>query len=479
MNTALKSKVTSGADEFELPDTLSPVVEDLKKEQQTIKNEIDEVKARPVVRKQDESTRVFNLRQHQMELKLQELEEKKKTSEKELQDILQQKNSTLHTDLRKLAQILLNETKKVSAKVDSVSNIRNELQTIFEANLSDRKKTLALVEDQNKAIEETGNVIRETLKALQGEFHFLTKDIERLNSEKEEVVRKLAALKQEVAHNQGLSSEIEDRKKHLREVEEEISSAEKNALAFARLDEELLRLRDELSRNRSEKETTDKEIRRIQESHFQAQENLAGLRHQEAELDHQVNAKKKLIATLESDILDARKRTEATRSLEHELQTKLTHMNSQLSSLQNDVSALQAEKTTHLLMADESKSLFEERKIFYKRELELIEEANASRKAELEAQQEMRKGLWEAEFESYCESRRNDLKLELDAIDRKDLEDIRNKKKHLLEEISKTMTTILSAEGFQSSEEKSRKARKEVETTFELMFGKTRRWKFW
>ncbi len=71
------------------------------------------------------------------------------------------------------------------------------------------------------------------------------------------------------------------------------------------------------------------------------------------------------------------------------------------------------------------------------------------------------------------------LKAELEQMDRLDLEDIRKKKTDLLQEISAIMGSILSAPGFQSSEERASKARKEVEKSFEVVFGKTRRWKFW
>lgn len=479
MTAALKSHVSSGADEFELPETLTPVVEDLKKEQQTLKKELEEVKARPVVRKQDESTRIFNLRQHQMELKIKELEDKKKTSEKELQEILQQKNSTLHTDLKKLAQFILQETRKVSSKIDSVSNIRNELQVIFESTLSDRKKTMGMVEDQNKAISEIGEVIRDTTKLLQGEYHYLTKDLERLHRDKEDEMKNLSGLKEEVARHHGIHEVIEKRKIDLREIEDKISLAEKDALSFARLDEELLSMKSQIHQLKTEKTDLQRENQRLQEMHFHSQESLARLKHQEAELEHNVANKKNQVTALESDILDSRKRLETTRNLEHEVKTQYSYHRDQLVTLQNEISRLEATKVTHLLMADESQAFFEERKGFFRRELDLIEGKNESRSAELEAQNEMRKLQWDTEFATYCEARKDELRNELEALDRNDLEDIRNKKSLLLEDISKTMSLILNTEGFQSSEERTKKARKDVEKTFELMFGKTRRWKFW
>ena len=479
MTSALKSKISSGADEFELPEKLSPFAEVLKNEQQTLKKEIEQVKALAVVRKQDESTRIFNLRQHQMDLKIQELEDKKKTTEKELYEITRQKNSTLHTDLRKLAQFILQETRKVSSKIDSVSNMKNELQLIFESNINDRKKALSTIEEQNRTLKDIGDVIRDTSKVLQGEFHFLTKDIERIQREKEAEMEKLSRLKEEVARHLGLHDFIEKRKVYLREIEAEISIAQKNALSFARLDEELLALKSEIQKYTLEKESLQKETQRFQESHFLAQENLKQLKHREADLDHTVSAKKNMLISLESDVHDSRKRIESSKKLEHDVISQYHHQRDQLAMLQTEISRMEGAKATHLLMADEAQSFYEERKAFHKRELELIEVSNESRKRELVSQNDSRKLQWDQEFKDYSEAQKKELRTELENLDRKDLEDIRKKKHILLEEVTKTMSDILNSEGFQSSEERTRKARKDVEASFEHIFGKTRRWKFW
>lgn len=479
MNAALKSKIPSGADEFELPEKLSPAAEILKTEQQMIKEEIAEAKSRPVVRKQDESTRLFDLRKHQMELKLQELEEKKKLTEKELQEITQKKNSTLHTDLRKLAQFLLQETRKVSSKIDSVSNMKNELQLIFESNISDRKKALSSIEDQNKALAEIGDLIRDTSKVLQGEFHFLTKDIERIQKEKEAEQAKLSGLKEEVAKQMGIHEFIEKRKVELRELEEKISVSEKNALSFARLDEELLTLKAEIQKHQGEKENLRRETQRLEESYFAAQENLKRMKLQETELEHSTLAKKNQLILLESDIHETRKRVESAKDLEHEVISRYHHERDQLALLQTEISRMEASKATHLLMASDSQSFYEERKVFYQRELDLVMASNESRKAELLSQNEARKHQWDLEFQAYTEARKSELKADLEKQNRKDLEDIRNKKTLLLDTVGRTMTEILNSEGFKSSEERTRKAKKEVESVFEHIFGKTRRWKIW
>lgn len=485
MNEALK-KESSVLDEFEIPEHLGGVVEDLKKEQQTISKEIESVKAESTVRKQDESTKVFNIRQHQMEMKLAELEEKKKKSERELQSILQQKNSTLHADLKKLAQFILQETRKITpqikdvdAKITSVISLKNELQQVFESNLSDRKTNMQMIEEQNIFIHQLGDQLRETSKLLQGDFHFLTKDLEKIQQEKQDEARKLSALKQEVSHHQGLADEIDSRKRDLREIEHKISLGEKNALAFARLDDELAALKSEVVKLQEERERLHTSNIRLHQEEFHGQEELARLKLREKHLDQVISGKKDQLQRIEADILDVRKRLEMRKNDEHEVHTKFLHHRDQLVQLQNEIARLEGARASYHQMLDESATLFTEKKEFYQRELELLQKLHESKALELEATFEAKKARWDEEFRVYTEARKSELKTELDAIDKKDLEDIRNKKRDLLNDVSRITASVLSAEGFTSTEEKTKTARKEIEKAFELVFGKTRRWKIW
>jgi hypothetical protein len=100
--------------EFVLPESFRKAAQELKTEQQVVTQELEKAKAEPVVRQTDESTRVFNLRQHQVVSKIKELELRKAKAEKELNALLQQKNSKLHDDLKKVTDVLVNETKKIA-----------------------------------------------------------------------------------------------------------------------------------------------------------------------------------------------------------------------------------------------------------------------------------------------------------------------------------------------------------------------------
>ncbi len=485
MTAALK-KDSSVAEEFEIPEHLGQAVEDLKKEQQVLKSELEVAKSQQVVRKQDESTRVFNLRQHQMELKIQELEEKKVQTEKEIQGILQQKNSKLHDDLKKLAQFILQESRKIAplekdleAKIGTIANLRNELQQVFESNLSDRKKNMGLIEEQNIYIHQLGELIRETSKLLQSDFHFLTKDIEKLQTDKQDETRKLSELKLEIAHHQGLFSEITSRKKDLHDLHQKIQEGERSALTFAKMEEELSAMRAELHKIHEEKERLHTSNVRLHQEEFHGQESLSRLKLREKHLEHVISGKKDQLQSLEADILDVRKRLEMSKNEDAEVHRKYLHHRDQLVSLQNELSRMEGSRSSYTTMLEDSQKIFEEKKAFFQREIEYLERFSAARNSELEAQLEMKKARWEDEFRVYTEARKSELTRELDRIDKHDLEDIRKKKNDLLNEVSKIMGNVLSSEGFNSSEERTKTARKEVEKAFHHVFGKTQRWKFW
>lgn len=475
MTAALKTKESSVAEEFEIPEHLGQAVEELKKEQQTLKSELEVAKSQQVVRKQDESTRVFNLRQHQMELKIQELEDKKVQTEKELQNILQQKNSKLHDDLKKLAQFILQESKKIS----TIANLRNELQQVFDSNLSDRKKNMGLIEEQNIYIHQLGELVRDTSKLLQNDFHFITGDIGKLQTEKQDETRKLAELKVEIAHHQGLFSEITARKKELQEIELKIQEGQRNALTHARMEDELSVMRTELHKLHEEKERLHASTVRLHQEEFHGQESLSRLKLREKHLEHVISGKKDQLQSLEADILDVRKRLEMTKNDEAEIHRKYLHHRDQLVALQNELARMEGARTSYTTMLEDSQKIFEEKRSFFQRELEYLERFSAARNSELESQLEMKKARWEEEFRLYTENKKSELSRELDRLDKHDLEDIRKKKNELLTDISRIMGTVLSEEGFSSTEERTKKARKEVEKAFHQVFGKTQRWKIW
>jgi chromosome segregation ATPase len=485
MNEALK-KETPTNDEIDLPEHLGNVVDGLKKQQQSIKKEIADAKAQSAVRKQDESTKVFNIRQHQMELKIAELEDKKQKSEKELQAILQQKNSSLHSDLRKLAQFILQETRKITpqikdldTKVSSVVHLRNELQHLFDSNLSDRKKNMQYIEDLITTTHYLKEQVKDTSKLLQNDFHFLTKDLEKIQQEKQVESDRLERLKHEITHHHTLLEEIDHKKIELRELENKIATAQKTASTFTRMDEELGSLKSHILKLKEEKETLEASAIRSRQEELHYQEELSRLKIQEKNLDQVLSLKKDQLQKLDEDILDIRKRIEMKKNDEHEIHTKFIQSRDHFNHLQTEISRMEGARVSNQKMLDETSELFIYKKEFFQRELETLKNLYDSKNAELESKFQSKKLQFDEDFRLYSENQKAELKSELESIGKEDLEEIRKKKRDLLNDVVRIMSIILSADGFTSSEEKSQKARKEIEKSFELVFGKTRRWKFW
>jgi hypothetical protein len=485
MNAPLK-KESSVSDDFEVPEHLGEVVEDLKKEQQTIKKEIDDAKAQSTVRKQDESTKVFNIRQHQMELKIAELEDKKQKSEKELQAILQQKNSSLHSDLRKLAQFILNETRKITpqikdidTKVSSVVHLRNELQHLFDSNLTDRKKQMQYIEDLITTTHHLSTQVRDTSKLIQTDFHFLTKDLEKLKQERQAEETTLASLKQEIFRLQGVRDDLEGKKAELREIENKLSLAEKNALIVPRLEEEFSLLKKDVQRLKDEKELLSSSNTSLRQEEVQTHEQLSRLKARENELEQAVSSKKDILQKIQEDVLEVRKRLESKKNEEQEIHSRFIQSLDHFNQLQTEIARMEGARVAQDKMLDEITVLFESKKTFFQRELESLRTLSESRSTELDAKLEAKKLKFEEEFKIYTETRKSELKAELDKIDKADRDEIRTKKLELLKEVARIMDTIVSAEGFRTSEEKGQIARKEIEKCFDLVFGRTRRWKFW
>lgn len=459
--TSVLKKESSVLDEFEIPEHLGSLVEDLKKEQTVLKDEIDKARAKPVVRKVDESTRVFNLRQHQMELKLAELEEKKVKSEKELQQILQEKNSSLHADLRKLAQYLLQETRKIDAKMSSVLTLKNELQRFFEQGLEERKKTHSEITEQTLLIRETGELVRASTKKLREEFDRSTQALSGIQKEILEERRKLALVREET---HGLTL----KKEELQKINETITHRKLDAEALTKVSTELQLARSQWTTTLEDKAKVTQEVDRLQHELLTHCETLERLKLEERNLSEAIQGKRNLLSRIEEDAAHARKTLEEKRTQIEASGEELRTEKTKLLEIQRETTTLIGKRQGLEASIEESQRLYETR-----------EELHGSRIAEKEAQWELRKTQWEVEFQQYCDSRKADLARDLTLQDKEDQDRIRKKKKELLTGIVQSAAFILGSPDFASTEERTLRIKKDAEASFDEVFGKTRRWRLW
>lgn len=487
MTALLKKNADPNAtDEFVLPESFKKAAQELKTEQQMVTQELEKAKAESVVRKTDESTRVFNLRQHQVVSKIKELEQRKARAEKELNALLQQKNSKLHDDLKKVTDVLVNETRKIAPfekelenGMSKISNLKNEMQQFFESSLDERKKSSHFIEDQTREIQQLGELVKGTMSVLEKDLHRMNLDIDKLSMEKIEIISSLGRLKEEVFAKESVLRTCELKREELQQIESTIALHSKELPAFHEARAKYESLLIEMGEIRNKKNEINAEIQvAIQEKiEILGQNNRMELTL--AQIGDQLSSRKEALSLIEKEILDAKKRLESTREEEFDLKGAYQLEVSHLSKISTEIAQSEGIRSAALLLQKESYEFYKTKKETYTRELELLEFAHQAKISQLDSEFQSKKLQWESEFKSFCEGKENDFKFHLEALDAEDLEEIKRKKSEILIQVVEVVVKQCLKEGFSSVEQKSNEARKEVETIFDKVFGKTNRWRPW
>jgi hypothetical protein len=485
MASSLK-KDSSLREEFEVPDNLGGIVETIKKEQQSIQKKIDEAKSQAMSKKEDESTKIFNLRQHQMQAKISELEEKKKQSEKELQLILQQKNSTLHADLKKLIQLILLEARKivpqinqVDQKISSISSLKKELDYLFESQISDRKKAFEVLEDQNVLIHHIEEQARDTLKLLQTDFHLLSKEMEKILIEKHNETKKLQIIKQEILRDENVYEQIDLKKRQLRELENQVSLFEFKASQSNQLGQELEALKAEVEKFRLERDQLESVAHQLKQDLVVSQEEGERLKTREKYLINSISVKKHKLELMDEELNDTRRTLELRKKEEHDAQIKILDYQDHFFQLKTEIGKLDGAKEALALLLKESDNAFEEKKNFINREIDLMKQMHEAKTLELKASLEEKVMKWDLDYQNYVSIQKLELDNELKKIKKDDLEEVRKNKKQFFQDVLSLVETVTSSECKMPPAEKSSVVKKELYKKFDALFGKTQRWKFW
>ncbi len=473
-------------DEFILPESFKKATAELKAEKETINKELEEAKSEPVVRKVDESTKMFNLRQVQMEEKINQLEQKKIKAEKELHVLLGMKNSKLHEDLRKVATVLLTETKKIAplekdieTSVAKIINLKNEIQQFFESNLEEKKKNSGHIEDQTREVHQLGVLVRESMMVLEKDLHQLVLDIEKLSMEKIDIHSSLGKVKEELFEKETAVRLLDQRRSELHQIESSIHSYHEQ---LAEMKEFMARFHSLQEQMPELKKRQDEYSIQIQMKNQQLMELEGKLSRQEMVLKHtedQVMAKKAMISLVEKEALDGHKSIESLRKVEFEVKQDIQHEQLKLEKTKTELAHFQAMRGAALKLHDDSFDFYKMKKEVYARELSLLEEAHHSKLAQLDAEFEARKVKWESEFRVYCDEKQSELMSKLESMDHDDLEAIKKKKNEFSLGIVDILKHQVTKEGFTSVEQKTMDAKKELEHYFDSFFGSTNRWKWW
>jgi hypothetical protein len=486
MTAVKKLSDTDATGEFILPESFRLKSEELKKEQESIVEEIQKVKAEPVIRKTDESTRVFNLRQETMTAKIKELEMRRIRTEKELHAILRQKNSTLHDDLKKATLILVAETKKIAplekeieSGVSKISNLKNEMQQLFDSTSSEHKKNTQAIGEQAKEINQLGVIIKETLSFLDQNFRHLTSSIEQMSIEKISLASAVESLKMEIHAKQNILKNFEQKQHELAQIESKIKIMQEKLPELKEQESRAFNLREEIPLLEKEKDNLYVSIQSAIQERNEMMNGLARMEINLKQMEDQLISKRESLLSVEKEIIDAKKRLDSSRDNAFELNCQM-HLDQQaLARVKAEIAQFDALKASSQKLQDESFSFYQEKKEFYVRELQALEDSQKSKMAQFSAELEAKKLQWSEEFKNYTQEREKELKQKFELMEQEDLDDIRKRKNDLCLAVNEIVKKQLTREGFIAQNQKEEDAKKEVEGLFDRFFGKTNRWKLW
>jgi hypothetical protein len=486
--TALLRKNTDldATAEIIIPESLKKAAQQLKSEQQIVTKKIEEAKAEPIVRQNDESTKVFNLRQQQVVVKIKELEQRKVRAEKELAALLNQKNIKLHDDLKKATDILVNETKKIAplekqleTGMSKISNLKNEMQFFFESNLNERKNNSHYIEDQTREIRQLGELVQGTMNVLKKDLHEMILNVEKLSMEKIDIHSSIARLKEEVLAKESVIRTCELKREELFQIESRIAQHQKDLPHILETKSnhdsllvEIEQLENKQTELKSEIQTAIQEKTEILAQHARLEFKLS----QTGDL---LSLRKDALSLIEKEILDAKKRLESIREEDFELRRTYQQDLVNLSKISSEIAQSEGLRSAAMLLQEESFDFYKIKKEVYSREIELLEVSHRDRVSQLDSEFKSKKLQWESEFKVFCEGKENDFKFHLESIDAEHLEDIKKKKSELLFHIADIVVKQSLNENFTSAAQKSDEAKKEVVAVFDKIFGVTNRWRAW
>jgi len=414
-----------------------------------------------------------------LEEKSKELEEKKLQSEKKQQTILQQKNLSLHNDMRKVMQFLMQETRRITAaekefqsKVAAVVTLKGELQYLFDTSRLERQKNFSALEEQGKLMSSVESQVRETSEFLRHDFKQITQEYERISQETVREQQALQGLKEEVAKQQSLVLELGALRSQLVELEHKLKV-----------------LQQEEQQLQSQKAETNRavelgvalqlqcEAKRVELAQLQQQQLT-----QEAHLSHleqSIQGRKTILQQVELDMIEAKKRLEMVRDQEtHALQACDRHRQDQ-SDLRNEIARLHGVKSAAVELQQEALQLLQQQKESHEREIQLSEKIHQSHLAELATQFEQKKLSWEAEFLAWSQSQKDNFERELESMNKRDLDELRRRKRDFSQQVYEAMNTELSRGTFETTEQRSEHVRRQVDLIFDGFFDRVSRWKFW
>lgn len=487
MTSALKivPEEIKDSEEFEIPQINIKEAQNLKSQKQLVDQEIETVRLEKV-RKENESTKTFQLRELELTEKVKNLEQKKAQIEKDLHHILHQKNSKLHEHLIKVTEVLVLEAKKIQpiekeieTGVSKIYHLKNEMQELIEGNINDRKKNAEIIENQVREVRNFNILLRDTTNLLTQDYQQLTKELEQIHRQKLELLDQLGDIKDKIISQSTILKTLEDKKEQLSRLERSLENFTDKTSELDDIQRQIENKREELAKLRAEKEDVQKIISKAQIQRNELSSNISHLESSYQDLIREVGHKKQELINLDKSYLETKVRVENVRKEEFDVLKTLKIQQSQLAEILREAAVLQASKNEAIKMQEESLAFLNEKRDFYRREMELMEDHQRNLGAKLEAEFQTRRLELEKDFEIFKETRERELKKELDEVRHVDQERFRKKRKALTSDILEVFKKQDRHQGFASQEEKTQAIRKDLSDLFDKYFGRHKRWKLW
>lgn len=483
--TALKKYALSNedkTDEFQIPEfqhktgmsaTSVHKVQELKTEHKSIAQEIIQAKQN-TSRKDEENTRVYNDRQVELAEKVKQLEAKKVHVQKEINNLLLQKNTKLHDD--------------ISEGINKISNLRNELQFLFEQNSSDRKKNASLLESQTTDIQAVSSLIKDCHSLMEKEYVEASKLLRPLLEEKISLEKSVVENKLELARIAAdaqsfeqskvrcelelfeLNKSIETQQAHFQEISQNLKNHSNDEQFKKKV---LFKLQEDIQNLESKKSILEESINKVRETLETYEKDSQHIKMSFSTLNDQYEHKKANLLQSEKDISEIKNRLALLRDQELELMRSCSNYAATLAQVQSEISIYETTRITAAKLQEEALAFFNERREFYSKEVKHLESFH---KAEIEVLQtsfEQQKETWNQEFNTYMEARKADLENLLMDKTTAHHATLQVNQDLLLEEIFGVVKKRLARTNFESAQVKAELAKDELEPILQNFFSKT------
>jgi hypothetical protein len=471
--------------EIVLPESIKKKSEALKKELLG-SLEIEKTPALSSAENLNKNNDVLNFKRDQLASKTREIDTNKLFQENVSSQQLNSKGPQVHEELKKASEVLISETKKfapLQKEIESgllkISNLKSEMQHFFESNLNEKRKTTTLLEDQNREILKNGEMLKEVNSSLSSSLREITDQIQKLSKEKLSLHQEVAKLKEEISQKSSILQSFEQKSKQLSEINSSISSGMEKLTELVVLEEQVKQLQFNKSQLTRECDTLSHSIRVLNQDKSEMHINLDRLEISHEQLTNQVSARREQLMAAENELIDGKKRVEGFRSEEFDLQKRVQFEQGQLHKIMTEVAQLEGIKIAHQKLQEETYEYYQEKKSFYLKELELLEQTNHSRKSELDAAYEKSKIQWENEYREFSANKEKELQKKLDFMHREAIEDFKKIKKELSLRIWNAVQAELQNQQFTTQEDRSKAMKNEIENILNNAVVKNKKWKLW